>query len=118
MATCTDQLTTKQAECLRVIERYIAEHGFPPSYREISAAMGWTSINCTSDFLAALERKGRIERPPGKRSRAIRVVGIEVEPLDVEQLRRERDQERDRADLWERRARELGWADHAPSEVC
>jgi repressor LexA len=111
MASCTEPLTPKQAKCLAAIEHYIAEHGYPPSYREICKAMGWTSVNCASDFVMQLERKGKIVRPPNKRSRALRVVGRGLDPIDLEQLRRERDSERQRADLWERRARALGWQD-------
>lgn len=64
------RLTERQQQVLDFIRRYIGEHGFAPSYEEIRQAMGVASLNAVYDMLAALERKGAIERVAG-RSRAI-----------------------------------------------
>ena len=36
-------LTTKQAETLEFIKKYMVSHGYPPSVREIGAGMGLSS---------------------------------------------------------------------------
>lgn len=66
-------LSPRQRDTFEFIERYIAEHGYPPCIREIAAAMGIRSTNGAADHVRALEKKGYIERAGG-RSRAIRVV--------------------------------------------
>lgn len=49
----------------RFIRRYIRDHGFPPSYREIGDAVGLRSTQTVSRFLQLMERQGRIKRVPG-----------------------------------------------------
>jgi SOS-response transcriptional repressor LexA len=102
------ELTAKQAQCLEVITTYIVENGYPPSLRDICTAMGWSSTNCAVDFLNALEKKGRIRRLKSKHSRAIQVVGLALRPepsSDNAVIYKVL------ADIWERRARALGWRD-------
>lgn len=67
-------LTPRQQQCLDYIAGYIREHGYPPSMREIMAAMGIVSPNGVMSKLRALERAGRIVVTPGV-SRGIRLVG-------------------------------------------
>jgi repressor LexA len=67
-----DDLTPRQAEILRLIERYTAKAGFPPTRSEICEAMGFRSPNAAEEHLKALARKGAIEMIPGA-SRGIRV---------------------------------------------
>lgn len=68
-------LTARQEQVLRIIQESIERRGFPPTLREIGAAMGIRSTNGVNDHLCALERKGFIERPvDGAPSRAIKVL--------------------------------------------
>ena len=67
-----DDLTPRQAEILKLIERYTAKSGFPPTRSEICEAMGFRSPNAAEEHLKALARKGAIEMIPGA-SRGIRL---------------------------------------------
>ena len=68
-----DTLTPRQAEILKLIERYTEKSGFPPTRSEICQAMGFKSPNAAEEHLKALARKGVIEMTPGA-SRGIRLV--------------------------------------------
>jgi len=65
-------LTSRQRECLGIIEASIATRGMPPTLREIGVQMGIHSTNGVNDHLRALERKGYISKTDGL-SRAVRV---------------------------------------------
>lgn len=66
-------LTGQQLNVLRFVEDFLRDRGFPPTLREIAAALGLASINAVRGHLAALERKGYIVRDAEK-ARSIRVV--------------------------------------------
>jgi repressor LexA len=69
-------LTPRQQELYGYLAEFLAEQGYPPSYREIAEALGIRSTNGVSAHLNALERKGYIERPSdGGRARALRLTG-------------------------------------------
>ena len=63
--------TRRQLEALNSIRAFIKVNGFSPTLRELGGALGITSTNGVSELVAALERKGLIERTPGK-ARTIR----------------------------------------------
>lgn len=69
------ELTERQAELLRFLERYIAENGWAPSVREMCSALGVKSTNGVIEHLKRLEKSGRIWRAPG-RGRAIRILEV------------------------------------------
>ena len=81
------RLTARQAQCLGFVRAFIAEEGYPPTFREIGLSMGIRSTNGVQDHLVALERKGWIRRNPG-RSRGIAVLA-EPERLVGPELRAE-----------------------------
>src|SRR4051812_41656385 len=58
-------LTARQAEILEAIRSHMGEHGRPPSHPELARALGLASTNGVFKHLAALEKKGAIERSPG-----------------------------------------------------
>jgi repressor LexA len=66
------ELTQRQREILDVIERSVRERGYPPSVREIGAAVGLTSPSTVHTHLASLSRMGYLRRDPTK-PRAIEV---------------------------------------------
>lgn len=68
------ELTTRQADVLQVIRRWISEHGVPPTRVEIASEMGFRSPNAAEDHLRALARKGAITLTAGS-SRGIRIAG-------------------------------------------
>lgn len=53
-------LTPRQSQILDYIRLHLREHGYPPTLREIGAAMSIGSTNCVSEHLRALQRKGAV----------------------------------------------------------
>ncbi|ROZ62499.1 transcriptional repressor LexA [Kocuria soli] len=66
-------LSARQQKILDVIRRSIAEHGYPPSMREIGDLAGLASLSSVTHQLNQLERLGCIRRDP-KRPRAMEVL--------------------------------------------
>lgn len=66
-------LTERQREVLDVIRDSVRAQGYPPSVREIAAAVGLSSPASVQNHLTALEGKGYIRRGVAKR-RALEVL--------------------------------------------
>lgn len=79
-------ITQRQRECLQSIERHIAQHGRPPSLRELGTLLGVTSTNAVSILLRTLERDGYIRVDP-KVARGIVVLGERPAAFQVPRLR-------------------------------
>ncbi|MDX1619695.1 MAG: transcriptional repressor LexA [Nitriliruptorales bacterium] len=60
------QLTERQRDILEMIHRYVDEHDYPPSVREICDAVGLKSTSSVHAQLAHLEEKGFLRRDPTK----------------------------------------------------
>lgn len=60
------ELTDRQQAVLDVLRAHAAEHGYPPTVREIGEVLGMASSSTVHSHLAALERAGIIERDPTK----------------------------------------------------
>jgi len=75
-------LTARQAKILDYLVNTLRERGYPPSVREIGAAVGLSSSSTVHAHLAQLEAKGFIKRDPS-RSRAIELVdkALYAQPL-------------------------------------
>ncbi|MFH9958938.1 transcriptional repressor LexA [Streptomyces roseolus] len=67
-----DGLTARQTAIIEFIERETSRRGYPPSMREIGAAVKLSSTSSVAHQLMALERKGALYRDP-RRPRAYRV---------------------------------------------
>jgi repressor LexA len=65
-------LTPRQLEVLRFIQRSVAETGMPPTRVEIASELGFRSPNAAEEHLRTLARKGVIQLLPGA-SRGIRL---------------------------------------------
>ncbi len=59
-------LTDRQQSVLDVLRQHVAQHGYPPTVREIGEVLGMASSSTVHSHLAALERAGIIERDPTK----------------------------------------------------
>jgi repressor LexA len=70
-ATMEKPATERQRRILEVIGAFTAEHGYPPSVREIGERVGLSSSSTIHAHLKALERRGLISRDPTK-PRALR----------------------------------------------
>ncbi|HVN70277.1 MAG TPA: transcriptional repressor LexA [Candidatus Binatia bacterium] len=71
--------TERQRRILDVIRNFTAEHGYPPSVREIGERVGLSSSSTIHAHLKALERRGMISRDPTK-PRALRSGSIPPVP--------------------------------------
>lgn len=68
-------LTKRQEDVLDYIKKYVVEHGFPPSTREIGAALGLSSPATVHTHLKKLEDAGCIRKTNSK-FRTIEIVGV------------------------------------------
>jgi len=75
-------LTNRQKSILDFIQREQREKGLTPSTREIQGHFGFASQTSVMQYLAALERKGFLERHAGK-ARALITPAMKVRIADV-----------------------------------
>jgi repressor LexA len=75
-------LTPRQTQILRLIQRAITETGMPPTRAEIAKELGFKSVNAAEEHLRALHRKGVIELIPGA-SRGIQLRDILREQMGL-----------------------------------
>lgn len=68
------ELTLRQREILQFIEEYLESNGYPPTVRDIGAAVGLTSSSTVHAHLSNLEKAGAIRRDPSK-PRALEILG-------------------------------------------
>ena len=76
-------LTRKQKEIYEFILAFTSEHGYPPSVREIGAAVGLKSPSTVHFHMKGLEEAGVIVKAEGK-TRAISLPGVSVGPVAEE----------------------------------
>lgn len=72
-------MTPRQLECLKFLRAYIGEHGFAPTYEEITAALGLAGKSSVHRMIVELERFGHVRRHPF-RNRAIEIVNPDEAP--------------------------------------
>ena len=70
------KLTAKQQQIYDYILAFTSEHGYPPSVREIGAAVGLKSPSTVHFHMKGLEEAGVIVKAEGK-TRAISLVNAE-----------------------------------------
>lgn len=66
-------LSEKQSAILNFIKKHVKEKGYPPTVREICAAVGLSSTSTVHGHLERMEKKGLIKRDKTK-TRAIEIV--------------------------------------------
>lgn len=77
------KLTRKQQEIYDYILSFTNEHGYPPSVREIGAAVGLKSPSTVHFHMKGLEEAGVIVKAEGK-TRAISLPGVPLGPVAEE----------------------------------
>jgi repressor LexA len=85
MGTASVLLTDRQREVLEAFQADTAARGYPPTVRELGAALGLSSLSSVHEHLAALERKGWIVREAGS-PRATRLTPTAQRLLAVHRL--------------------------------
>lgn len=68
------EITKRQNEVLTYVKKYVVDHGFPPSTREIGAALGLSSPATVHTHLEKLIEAGCLKKM-GSKFRTIEVVG-------------------------------------------
>ena len=69
-----EKITKRQEDVLNYIKKYVVKHGFPPSTREIGAALGLSSPATVHTHLKKLEDAGCIRKTNSK-FRTIEIIG-------------------------------------------
>ncbi len=80
------KLTSKQQQIYDYIRAFQAEHGYPPSVREIGEAVGLSSPSTVHFHLKGLEEAGVITKAAGK-TRAISMSAPVAEEMDAHENR-------------------------------
>jgi repressor LexA len=70
------ELTPRQRQILAMIRDWVDEHGYPPTMREIGAAVGLASPSSVAHQLTVLEERGHLRRD----ARGSRAVDIRPAP--------------------------------------
>lgn len=78
------KLTAKQQQIYDYILEFTAQHGYPPSVREIGAAIGLKSPSTVHFHIKGLEEAGVLVKAEGK-TRAITLAGVHHQPVAEEQ---------------------------------
>ena len=78
------ELTRKQQQIYDFILAFTGEHGYPPSVREIGAAVGLKSPSTVHFHIKGLEEAGVIVKAEGK-TRAISLPGAPLGPVGEEE---------------------------------
>jgi repressor LexA len=60
-----NELTERQTAVLEFLRDFTAQHGHPPTEREIQSGLGFSSQSVARHYLAALEKKGALTRRAG-----------------------------------------------------
>lgn len=74
--TDTIRPTKKQREILTFIEKFISEHGYSPSYREIMTGLNYTSVATVALHVNNLIKRGHIQKRDHS-ARSLEVVQTE-----------------------------------------
>lgn len=74
------ELTKRQQEIFQFIKQYSANHGYPPTVRDIGKAVGLTSSSTVHAHLSNLEKAGLLRRDPTK-PRAIELLDRATEAV-------------------------------------
>lgn len=58
----TERSTKKQKELLMYVDRFIKEHGYGPSYREVMSGMGYKSVSTVAVHIDGLIERGYLRK--------------------------------------------------------
>lgn len=72
----SDRSTKKQKELLDFVSKFIGEHGYGPSYREIMSGMGYKSVSTVAIHIDALISKGYLRKRDNS-ARSLEVISTD-----------------------------------------
>ncbi len=82
MASPAPPLTPRQRQILAMIRDWVDQHGYPPTMREIAAAVGLSSPSSVAHQLRVLEEHGHLRRD-ARGSRAVDIRAADRSETDV-----------------------------------
>ena len=93
------KLTKKQLAVLNYLEDFTEENGFSPSYREIMAGLGLTSVSAVAEHIDNLVAKGALRKVPGA-ARSLEILDYRhTETVDLFKVKMEEVSEEDKSVL-------------------
>ena len=72
------ELNTKEQAVYQFLQKYISEKGYPPTVRDIGAALGMKSTSSVHKLIGNLQEKGYIKKPDPNKRRALELVNREI----------------------------------------
>ncbi|OJU88173.1 hypothetical protein BGO17_04355 [Candidatus Saccharibacteria bacterium 49-20] len=72
----TERSTKKQKELLTYVDRFIKEHGYGPSYREVMSGMGYKSVSTVAVHIDGLIERGYLRKRDNS-ARSLEVVSTD-----------------------------------------
>ena len=72
----TERSTKRQKELLDYVDRFIGEHGYGPSYREVMNALGYKSVSTVAVHIDGLISKGYLRKRDNS-ARSLEVVSAQ-----------------------------------------
>ena len=72
----TERSTKKQKELLTYVDRFIKEHGYGPSYREVMSGMGYKSVSTVAVHIDGLIDRGYLRKRDNS-ARSLEVVSTD-----------------------------------------
>lgn len=75
-----ERSTKRQRELLEYVDRFIKEHGYGPSYREVMGALGYKSVSTVAVHVDGLISKGYLRKTDNS-ARSLEVVTSEYGSL-------------------------------------
>ena len=72
------KLTKKQQNLLNFLQDFTEENGYSPSYREIVAGLGLSSVSAVAEHIDNLVEKGVIKKVPGA-ARSLEILNYKHE---------------------------------------
>lgn len=83
-----ESASQKQLAVLNYIYKHVEEHGYPPTVREIGAAIGLSSTSTVHSHLTNLKKKGFLKKDSAK-PRALEITPKGLDVLGVRPLQKE-----------------------------
>ena len=74
------KLTKKQLAVLNYLQDFAEENGYSPSYREIMAGLGLSSVSAVAEHIDNLVAKGVLKKVPGA-ARSLEVLDYKHEEM-------------------------------------
>ncbi len=89
MATNKERPTKKQFEILEFIEKFISQHGYGPSYREISTGLEYKSVATVAAHIDNLIVRGHL-RKRNRSARSLEIIsneGMSQKPIRTDSVK-------------------------------